>query len=188
MSVIHQFLSGYFFWLCFAFFITGIVIRFSVFYHNEREQNGDYFKKTDFFLFVSFLFEWLLKPSHANTPFRILFRFFLVAVPLFFLSHNILWKEFFGWQLPAFQNIILDLMAVAVAAGSIILFIQSLLNNKKKESFFLLLIFVSFSTGILARYQVGGLYEYLLLMHILFSEIMLIFSPFVMVKNQRNSP
>jgi len=185
VSEIHQFLTGYFFWISFAVFLAGLIVQSAAFFQAEREQNHLFFKRFDTLILIRPVIKWFLKPSSGNgfiNLILVLFRLSLFIVPVFLLSHNIMWMEFFNWKLPSFENIIFDTMTIIVVVCSIVLFFYNFAKGDKKRALLLILVFGSFLTGLLAHHQIAGEYEFMLLAHILTSELLLIFSPFAMTR------
>ena len=185
MSEIYQFLTGYFFWISLTVFLTGLIYQSAAFFQIERQQNNLFFKKFDTLILLRPVIKWFLKPSSGNafiSLILVLFRLSLIVVPVFLLSHNMLWMEFFNWQFPSFDNMIFDTMTIIVIICSIVLFFYNFVKGYKKRAILLILIFASFFTGLIARHQLVGEYEFMLLAHIVTSELLLIFSPFAMAR------
>jgi nitrate reductase gamma subunit len=107
----------------------------------------------------------------------------LLAVPLFFNAHNILWDEAFGVSLWSMPDIGADVMTLLLLGSALFLVIRRMVRSEVRiltgawDYVLLGLTILPFLTGFLAYHQFGP-YETLLILHIIFSEILLILIPF----------
>ena len=111
------------------------------------------------------------------------FHVTLLVIPLFLKAHNILWDEAFGISLWSMPDIVADAMTVVLMASIVFLIIRRIVRPEVRiltgawDYTLLGLITLPFITGFLAYHQLGP-YEAVMILHIFFSEILLIFIPF----------
>lgn len=125
---------------------------------------------------------WRRRPVVTIVTF--LFHIGLVFIPIFLLSHNILWRESWGitwWCLPEW---IADIMTLIVIFCCIFFFLRRIFAPEVKfvsfDSDYLMLVisFLPFMTGFLAYHQLLLPHKTMVILHILFGELMLIAIPF----------
>ncbi len=111
------------------------------------------------------------------------FHINLLAVPLLLNAHNILWDEAFGISLWSMPDLGADAMTLLLLGSAIFLVIRRMVRSEVRiltaawDYVLLGLTVLPFLTGFLAYHQFGP-YEMLLILHILFSEILLVLIPF----------
>jgi len=124
-----------------------------------------------------------MRKNPILTIVTILFHISLLIVPIFLLSHIILWYESWKilyWSIP---ELLADIMTIFVLLGCVFFLVRRITNPGAKKvsgpaDFLLLLaIFVPFFTGFLATHQWGP-YRTILILHIISSEVLLILIPF----------
>ena len=111
-----------------------------------------------------------------------LFHLSLLAVPLFLSAHVLLWNEAFGFSLWSLPDAIADGMTLLLIGAAIFLFIRRRIRPEVRiltstwDYFLLIMTALPFLTGFMAYHQWGP-YEVLLILHILFSQMLLILIP-----------
>jgi len=137
------------------------------------------------------LFHWMVPFNTVNwrrrpvvTIVTFLFHIGLVFIPIFLLSHNILWRESWGiswWCLPEW---IADTGTLIVIFSCVFFFLRRVFAPEVRfvtfDSDYLMLIisFLPFITGFLAYHQLLLPHKTMVILHILFGELMLITIPF----------
>ena len=125
---------------------------------------------------------WRRRPVMTIVTF--LFHIGLVFIPIFLLSHNILWYESWGiswWCLP---EGIADIGTLIVIFCCVFFFLRRVFAPEVRfvtfDSDYLMLIisFLPFITGFLAYHQLLLTHKSMVILHILFGELMLIAIPF----------
>ena len=112
-----------------------------------------------------------------------IFHVTLLAVPLFFFAHNILWDEAFGISLWSMPNLWADVMSVILIVAIIFLTIRRVVRSEVRiitgawDYILLGITALPFLTGLLAFHQLGP-YEPLMIAHVLTGELLLILIPF----------
>ena len=122
----------------------------------------------------------------AQPLFAVVFYVFhvcLLAVPLFLLAHNMLWKESFGVGLWSMPDALADAMAVVLMVCTVFLIVRRMVRPEVRimstvgDYVFLILTALPFLTGFLAFHQIGP-YKDMLILHVFFAEVLLISVPF----------
>lgn len=137
------------------------------------------------------LFHWLIPFNSVNwrrrpviTIVTFFFHIGLVFIPIFLLSHNILWRESWGitwWTLP---EGVADIMTLIVIFCCVFFFLRRVFAPEVRfvtfDSDYLMLVisFLPFMTGFLAYHQLLLPHKTMVILHILFGELMLITIPF----------
>jgi nitrate reductase gamma subunit len=177
-------------WIAFIVFIGGSIYRVYSFINLVKKD-----KTIMPFISLKYtlrsLFHWLIPFNSVNwrrrpviTIVTFLFHIGLVFIPIFLLSHNILWRESWGitwWTIP---EEVADIMTLVVIFCCVFFFLRRIFAPEVKFVTFnsdFLLLFISFApfmTGFLAYHQLLLSHKTMVILHILFGEIMLIAIPF----------
>ena len=113
----------------------------------------------------------------------VLFHICVLVIPLFLLSHIILWFESYGLLWANIPDGMADVMTLFVLFACIFFLIRRITVPEVRQvsqlSDFLVIgvIFISFLTGFLAFHQVGP-YRPMLIAHIISGEILIVMIPF----------
>ena len=136
------------------------------------------------------VFKWLLPfgtHSWRNQIFTTVAFFFfhlgVVICPLFLAGHMVVMENQLGFSFPALSVCAGDVLALLGLLGGVMLLVRRItlpqvrfLTDKKDMALLLLCLF-TLATGILARIQ-PCCYEFMLSLHILSGEIILVLAPF----------
>ena len=200
MHDIYQFVSGPLAWSAFIIFIGGCLFRLInllVLVHRKERFIYSYMSLK---YGLRSILRWSTPFATENmrrhpgmTIVAFAFHICLLVTPLFLLAHVILIEEAWNvswWTLP---DGLADAMTLIVIAGCIFFFIRRLINPEvqyvSSASDFVLLVIVAapFLTGFLAYYQWFG-YKFLVILHILSGEIMLVTIPFTRLSHMITAP
>jgi nitrate reductase gamma subunit len=186
----YEFLTGPALWFTFTVFIGGLIVRMAYLFGISRERDKVFYNHMDFQWGLASIVHWLIpwgSASLRNQPvFAIVvyvFHLCLLAVPLFLNAHNMLWDEAFGVSLWSMPDSWADTLTIVVMVAAAFLFVRRLVRPEVRiltsgwDYILLLLTFLPFLTGFLAYRQIGP-YDIMLILHILFSQILLIVIPF----------
>lgn len=188
-NIIYDFLTGPALWFTFFFFIGGIIVRLLILFRLSRKKDRVIYNHFSLGWGLRSIIHWMIpwastgmrrQPVFSIVAFG--FHISLLAVPLFFAAHNIMWDEAFGISLWSFPNAVADWMTLTLIASAVFLFVRRLLRPEVRIltsswDYFLLFMTTSpFITGFLAYHQWGP-YEVMLVLHILLSQILLILIP-----------
>ena len=187
---VYHFLTGPMLWATFIIFIGGLMIRLVFLYRLSQKKDRVIYNHTDLGWGMKSILLWLVPFGSASmrqqpifTVVVFVFHLTLLAVPLFLNAHNILWDEAFGISLWSMPDVWADVMTLLLIGSALFLGLRRMVRSEVKIltdawDFVLLgLTVLPFLTGFLAYHQFGA-YEVLLILHILFSEILLILIPF----------
>lgn len=190
MHTVYKIVSGPMLWITFGLFIGGSIYKLYQLYSLARHKEN--------FIFSYWRFKYALRSLvHWGTPFATVnmrrhpvmtivtfaFHICLLLLPVFALSHIVLWDE--AWDLSwwALPNGAIDIMTLIVIAACIFFLIRRLTRPEVRyvtsTSDFVLLAIVAapFITGFYCRYQWPG-YDYVAIAHMICGEIMLVAIPF----------
>jgi len=186
----YAFLTGPALWVTFIIFIGGLIVRVAFLAGLSRERDRVFYNHADASWAWRSIFHWLIpwgSVSLRQQPFFALvflvFHICLLGVPLFLNAHNMLWDESFGVSLWSMSDQLADILAMVVVGCGVFLFIRRLIRPEVRiltsawDYTLLILTLAPFVTGVMA-YHHWGPYELILILHILFSEILLILIPF----------
>ena len=190
MHDLYTFLTGPALWLAFIVFIGGLILRVAYLYGLSRERDRVFYNHADmswaFRSIVHWLVPWASASMRAQPVFSFVFFVFhlcLLGVPLFLAAHNTLWDEAFGVSLPSMTDGVADVGTMVCMGAVAFLFLRRLVRPEVRiltsawDYTLLILTLMPFLTGFLAYHQWGP-YETMLILHILFSEVLLIVVPF----------
>ncbi len=191
MHAIYNFVSGPLVWVAFIVFILGLAYRLYVLLSKTKQKEPFVFEFWSWKFALNSIFRWWILPfgsvnsrqQPVMTIVTWLFHVCLLITPLFLLAHVILFQEAWGvswWTLP---DTVADVMTWIVLAGCLYFLYRRLFLPQVKyvtyASDFILLAIVAapFLTGFLAYWQLFN-YQWMIILHILSGEIMLMAIPF----------
>jgi nitrate reductase gamma subunit len=187
---LYNLVKGPLVWIAFIVFIGGSIYRLYSFI-NLAKKDKTIMPFISLKYTIRSLFHWLIPFNSVNwrrrpviTIVTFLFHIGLVFIPIFLLSHNILWRESWGitwWTIP---EELADIMTLVVIFCCVFFFLRRIFAPEVKFVTFnsdYLILFISFApfmTGFLAYHQLLLSHKTMVILHILFGEIMLIAIPF----------
>jgi len=190
MHTLYKVVSGPLLWIAFCLFIGGCIFRLWQLYSLARRKEAFIFSYFSFKYSLRSLAHWLTPFATVNMrkhPFMTVvsfaFHICLLLVPIFALSHIVLWEEAWGIQWWALPDGLADIMTLIVVTACILFLIRRLTRPEVRyvtsTSDFALLAVVAmpFITGFYCYHQWPG-YQVALIAHMLSGEIMLIAIPF----------
>jgi nitrate reductase gamma subunit len=186
---IYEFVRGPIAWVALLLFIIGSLYRIGFLFFTGKKENvlnpsertidaarsifhglipfgSTTMRKQPFFTIISFIFHLCV-----------------IILPVFLLAHIVLWYESWKIQWWGLPDIIADLMTLWVILACVYFVIRRLLISEVKQvshpvDFGLpIIILLIFMSGFLAYHQWGP-YRFLLILHIVSSELLLIVLPF----------
>jgi nitrate reductase gamma subunit len=190
MNDLYEFLAGPALWAAFIIFIVGLIVRLTNLYGLSKERDRVFYNHVDMKWAFRSIFHWLIplgsvglrRQPVAGIAFFV-FHVCLLGVPLFLLAHNTLWQEAFGISLPSLPDSVADVLTVVFVIAALVLLARRIVRAEVRflstawDYFLLILTSSPFVTGFLAYHQIGP-YKLILILHLLFSEILLIIIPF----------
>ena len=188
-NITYAFLTGPALWFTFIFFIGGLLVRIAFLFRISLKKDRVVYNHFSFGWGLRSIVQWLIpwgsaamrqQPVFALVAF--VFHLSLLAVPLLLSAHVILWDEAFGIRLWSLPDGLADGLALVLIAAAAFLFIRRRIKPEVRiltstwDYFLLIMTTLPFLTGFLAYHQWGP-YEAMLVLHIVFSQILLILIP-----------
>jgi len=197
----NSFVMGPLLWFVSIGFILSILIKLTLSIYEILNKSR---KKKDGWLGKLLLIGSLLLPFHRAIAkktiygaIRYLFHICVIAVPIWFSGHVILWEESrFDWSFSSFSDAWADWMTILVIGFSAYFLIRRLVlpdirhNSSKADYLLILLTALPFITGYLeahnSLYFIPFLAERMQIFHVLSGEAFLIMVVFLFCRTQLN--
>jgi len=186
----YNFLTGPALWATFIVFAGGLLLRILWLYRLSRIKDQVFYNHASIGWGVKSILYWMVPWGSASMRLQpiftlvvFIFHVTLLAVPLFFFAHNILWDEAFGISLWSMPNLWADVMSVILIVAIIFLIIRRIIRGEVRiitgawDYILLGITALPFLTGLLAFHQLGP-YEPLMIAHVLTGELLLVLIPF----------
>ncbi|MBF0398265.1 MAG: nitrate reductase [Desulfobacterales bacterium] len=186
----YDFLTSTGAWIAFTIFFFGMIIRIVYLYGLSRGKDPVLYNHVDMKWGLKSILYWIIplgsvslrsQPVFSIVVF--IFHLFLLVVPIFLMAHNLLLDEAWGVTLFSMPDMLADIMTIAVVLTGLFLLIRRIIRpevriiTEIKDYVLLILTILPFITGFIAYHQLGD-NETFLILHIIFSEILLILIPF----------
>ncbi len=200
MHGIYNFVSGPLVWVAFIVFILGSLYRLIDMIRLVNKKEKFIFSYMSWKYSLRSILHWLIpfgsegwKVNPKLTIVTFLFHICLLTVPIFLLSHNILWDESWNvswWSLP---DSVADIMTLIVILCCIFFLMRRIRSPEVKYVTFasdyiiLAIVAAPFVTGFIAYHQWVG-YQWFVILHILSGELMLMAIPFTRLSHMLFSP
>jgi len=185
----YEFVRGPLAIISFAILILGSCYRMIGFYSRGTNPKLLYPKENLTHGFMSTAYGLIpfatrfMRKRPLFTCITFLFHLCALLVPLFFLSHIVLWFESYGFLWRTLSDGMADIMTLFVLFACIFFFARRMIIPEVKmvsqtsDFLILILIFISFLTGFLAFHQLGP-YRPVLITHIIAGEALIAMIPF----------
>jgi len=190
MHAFINFIMGPMVWISFLIFFAGVLYRLvQMFSLINKSEKFIYHYMSLKYSFRS-IFAWLtpfLPASTRKSPVfwavSYIFHVLLFIVPIFLLAHITLLEESMQWSWFAISDSAADILTIIVIAALIFFIIRRITVPEVKfltrasDFVFVLIVALPFVTGFLAYHQFFA-YKFLVIVHVLSGELMLILIPF----------
>jgi len=190
----YDFLTGPVLWATFLISFGGLIVRAVLYVRGldwrldrvAYRPNLKYGIRGGLRSIVAFLIPFKARLWQTRPGFTLIFFAFhigLLVTPIFLEAHNVMFKQAFGFSLPAMPTGLADGLAWVCLVGGLFLALRRIAFPEVRiitnfYDYLLLIISVlPFATGLIARYEMGD-YTFWLNAHILSGEIWLICLPF----------
>lgn len=190
MNAFIDFITGPMVWISFAVFCIGTAFKVYTYFMLVADKERFIFRYLSFKYFFRSIFAWLvpfLPQSTRQHPVfyavSYLFHLLIFLVPLFLLAHIIMIEEAVNISWVSINGTLADIFTLFVIAALVFFMIRRLTVPEVKfltrltDFLFLGLVALPFITGFLAYHQVFA-YPYMVIAHVLSSELLLILIPF----------
>lgn len=185
-----EFIMGPMVWISFLLFFLGTVFRFfKVFKMVNEKENFIYTYMSLKYSFRS-IFAWLIPFLPASTRkspifygISYIFHLLLLVIPIFLLSHVVLLEESMQWSWITLNDTVADGLTLIVIIALIFFMVRRIVVpevkflTKASDFVFILIVALPFVTGFLAYHQFFA-YQWMVLVHVLSGELMIILIPF----------
>lgn len=191
MAELYDFLAGPGVWISLTVFFVGLLIKATFLFGASKDKDKVFYDHLNWRWGIKSVWHWLLplgSVSLRQQPvFGIViwvFHVCLIAAPLFSAAHNMMLQESVGWSLWSLSDHVIDTLTVIVVICAVFLIVRRIVKPEVRiltsgwDYVLILLTAAPFLTGFLAFHQIGGPYEVMLTLHVLFSEVLLIVIPF----------
>jgi nitrate reductase gamma subunit len=185
----YEFVRGPLLWAAFIVFIVGMIYRVAALVNLSLKKDKVVYDHFSTKWALRSIFHWLLPLNRTVAEYPVysimtyMFHILLLGVPIFLLAHNILWHESWKiswWSLP---EGVADYLSLLMLAVILFLIIRRMVAPYARivttavDYLLLIVVALPFLTGYLAYHQHIN-YQWMLILHILSGELMLILIPF----------
>ncbi len=185
----YEFVRGPLLWVAFVVFIVGMIYRVAALISLSRKKDQVVFDHFSTGWALRSIFHWLLPLNRTVAQYpgysimAYVFHILLLGVPIFLLAHNVLWYESWKiswWSLP--ENVA-DYLTLLMLAVTLCLIIRRMvvpyvtIVTTAFDYLLLVVVALPFLTGYLAYHQWIN-YQWMVILHMLSGELMLILIPF----------
>ncbi len=190
MNQLYDLAVGPLTWLAIGVFVIGSLYRLAAMYAMAKKKDGPYLTYMSWRFSLRSIMHWITpfgslgwKENPALTIVTFIFHICLILVPIFLMSHIVLWDQFKGISYPALPDGAADLMSVAVILACLYFIWRRVSDPTVKfvtscqDWTVLILVLLTFCTGFLSYHQIGSSLV-MTTLHILCGEAMLIAIPF----------
>lgn len=190
MDGLYTFLIGPALWMTLGVFVTGLIARVVYLYGLSRERDKVFYNHIDWSWAWKSIWHWMIpwgSASMRNQPvFTLVFFVFhicLFVTPIFLSAHNILLKEWLGFSLWTLPDSVADILTIVTIVAIVFLVLRRLFRPEVRilttgwDYSLLGLTLLPFLTGFLAYHQWGP-YPFMLILHIISAEVLLLIIPF----------
>ena len=200
MHGIYDFVSGPLAWAAFIIFVAGSLYRLIELIHLVNKKERFIYSYMSWKYSLRSILRWMIpmgtegwKSNPILTIVTFVFHICLILVPVFLLSHIILWDESWNiswWSLP---DPVADIMCVIVIVCCVFFLIRRLTSpvvqyvTSISDYIILAMVAAPFITGFFAYHQWFG-YQAFVIIHIISGEIMLMAIPFTRLSHMLYAP
>ena len=200
MHALYDFVSGELAWVAFIVFIAGSLYRLITMIRLVNKKERFIYSYMSLKYSLRSIFRWLTpfgtmgwKANPALTVVTFIFHICLIVVPVFLLSHIVLWDEAWNLNWAALPDSLADALTAILVLCCIFFLIRRLVAPEVKyvtsisDYVILTIVAAPFITGFLAYHQ-WFQYQWLVILHIISGEIMLMAIPFTRLSHMIFSP
>jgi len=200
MHDLYVFITGPLAWAAFILFIGGSLYRLLAMLILVNKKEKFIFSYMSWRYGFRSILHWItpfatenMKKHPVLTIVTFAFHICLILIPIFLLSHVILWDESWNlswWSLP---DGVADFMTIIVIGSCIFFLVRRLVSpevqfvTSASDYFILAIVAAPFVTGFFAYHQWFA-YKFFMILHILTGEIMLVAIPFTRLSHMLYAP
>ncbi len=190
MNAFIGFITGPMVWISFLVFAGGVVFRLFRLVQEINTKEPFIYSYFSWKYAARSILAWVIPFFPASTRqspvfwgISYVFHLLLFIVPIFLLSHLVLFEEAFGWSWITLSDSVADLLTVLVLLALVFFVVRRITVPEVKylttpaDYLFIVIVALPFFTGFLSYHQVF-MYKYMTILHILSGELMLMLIPF----------
>ena len=200
MHAIYQFVSGPLLWIAAIVCVGGCLLRLIRLLRLTARKEPFIYTYMSLKYSLRSILHWIVPFGSTNwrrhpwlTVVTFAFHFCLLAAPLFAMAHVILFKDAWGFAWFSLPDRAADWMTGVVVAGAVFFLVRRIVRPEVRfvtsTSDYLLLAVVAapFVTGFIAYHQLFA-YPWMMILHILAGEVMLVAIPFTRLVHMLFAP
>ncbi len=200
MNAFIDFIMGPMVWISVLVFLVGLAFKFFRIYAQMKQKENFVFSYLSLKYSLRSIGAWLIPffpKSTRNQPVfwgvTYGFHILLFLVPLFLSAHAVLFDEAFAIPWPALNDSLADLFTVLVILALCFLGIRRMAVpevkylTSYKDYLLLAIVLLPFLTGFIAYHQAFA-YQWVVIVHILSGELMLMVIPFSRFSHMLTAP
>ena len=200
MHAFIDFIMGPMVWISLLIFFTGLIFKLTLVIKQVNDKEKFLYTylsaKYSFRSILAWLTPFLPASTRKSPVFYTIsyvFHILLFMVPIFLLSHVTLLEESMNWTWITFSDRVADILTLAVIFALIFFMVRRIVIPEVKfltrVSDFILILIVAlpFVTGFFAYHQFFA-YKWMVIIHVLSGELMLILIPFTRFSHMFMAP
>ncbi len=200
MHGIYDFVSGPLAWAAFIVFVAGSLYRLIEMINLVNKKERFIYSYMSWKYSLRSILRWMIpmgtegwKSNSALTIVTFVFHICLILVPVFLLSHIILWDESWDISWCSLPDPVADIMCVIVILCCVFFLIRRITSPEVQyvtsvsDYIMLAMVAAPFITGFFAYHQWFE-YQVFVILHIISGEIMLMAIPFTRLSHMLYSP
>lgn len=190
MHAFIEFIMGPMVWMSFIIFLAGVAFNIFRLIRQTQEKEAFILNYMSFKFSLRSIFAWLIPYLPVSTrthpvfyAVSYIFHLLLFLVPIFLLAHILLIEEAFNLSWLALNDSLADVLTLVVIGALIFFVIRRIMVPEVKfltqtsDFLFILIVAMPFITGFLAYHQFFA-YRWMVIIHVISGELMLILIPF----------
>ncbi|WP_022664183.1 TmcC family electron transfer complex membrane anchor subunit [Desulfospira joergensenii] len=200
MNAFIGFIMGPMVWISALIFVLGLVFKFIKIYTGIKEKENFVFTYMTWPHSLRSIGAWLIPFFPQSTRIQPVFwgitycfHILLFLVPLFLSAHIVLFDEAFQVSWPALNDGLADILTLAVILALVFLAVRRMVVPEVKfltsikDYILLVIVLLPFLTGFIAYHQAFS-YQWMVIVHVLSGELMLIAIPFSRFSHMLTAP
>ncbi len=200
MHAIYPFVSGPLLWVAAIVCIGGCLWRLVALLRLVHRQEPFIYSYMSLKYGLRSIGHWIVPFGTTNwrrhpwlTLVTFAFHLCLLAAPLFVMAHVLLFREAWGFAWPSLPDAAADAMTVVVMAGAVFFLVRRILRPEVRfvtsisDYVLLAIVAAPFVTGFIAYHQLFA-YPWMMILHVLAGEILLVAIPFTRLVHMLFAP
>lgn len=200
MHATYQFVSGPLLWIAAIVCVGGCLLRLIQLLRLVGRKEPFIYTYMSWKYSLRSILHWIVPFGTTNwrmhpwlTVATFLFHICLLAAPFLAMAHAILFREAWGFAWPGLPDAAADVMTVVVIAGAVFFLVRRVVRPEVRyvtsasDYVVLSIVAAPFLTGFIAYHQLVA-YPWMMILHILTGEVMLVAIPFTRLAHMLFAP